>query len=174
MKYRRFYQAGAWYFFTVVMENRNPLLIEHIERLRAAFRMCLSRYPFEIEAIVILPDHLHTIWKLPEGDADFSNRWMVIKHKFSTGLPDGNVNASKTKKREKGIWQRRYWEHWIRDENDLKRHVDYIHYNPVKHGLVTSPDNWEYSSFQRYVKKGLYRKNWGDTEPQTIEGFNIE
>ena len=86
MQYRRFYQSGARYFFTVVTENREPLLIENIERLRAAFRLCLSRYPFEIEAIVVLPDHLHTVWRLPEGDADFSKRWMVIKRKFSAGL----------------------------------------------------------------------------------------
>ncbi len=174
MQYRRLYQAGAWYFFTVVIEKRKPLLVEHIERLRTAFRLCLSRYPFAIEAMVVLPDHLHTLWKLPEGDADFSKRWMVIKRKFSSGLPKGAVNASMTKKREKGIWQRRYWEHLIRDENDLKRHVDYIHYNPVKHGLATKPGDWEFSSFQRYVTKGLYRNDWGDTEPLSIEGIDIE
>ncbi|MBW1941095.1 MAG: transposase [Deltaproteobacteria bacterium] len=112
MEYRRFYQSGARYFFTVVTENRKPILIDNIERLRAAFRLCLSRYPFEIEAIVVLPDHLHTLWKLPEGDADFSRRWMVIKRKFSSALPVGAVNASKAKKREKGIWQRGFWEHW--------------------------------------------------------------
>jgi len=99
MEYRRFYQLGATYFFTVVTENRRPLLIDNIERLRAAFRLCLARYPFEVEAIVILPDHLHTLWKLPESDADFSRRWMVIKRKFSSGLLDGTVNASKVKKK---------------------------------------------------------------------------
>ncbi|MDP2178503.1 REP-associated tyrosine transposase [Methylicorpusculum sp.] len=156
MQYRRFYQAGARYFFTVVTENREPLLIENIERLRAAFRLCLTRYPFEIEAIVVLPDHLHTLWRLPEGDASFSKRWMVIKRKFSAGLPSRVVSDSKTKKREKGVWQRRFWEHCIRDENDWRRHVDYIHFNPVKHGYVAEPQAWLYSSFNDAVSKGWY------------------
>ena len=156
MQYRRFYQSGARYFFTVVTENREPLLIENIERLRAAFRLCLSRYPFEIEAIVVLPDHLHTVWRLPEGDANFSKRWMVIKRKFSAGLPSRVVSDSKTNKREKGVWQRRFWEHCIRDENDWRQHVDYIHFNPVKHGYVSAPQDWLYSSFNQAVSKGWY------------------
>jgi len=156
MQYRRFYQSGARYFFTVVTENREPLLIENIERLRAAFRLCLSRYPFEIEAIVVLPDHLHTVWRLPEGDANFSKRWMVIKRKFSAGLPSRVVSDSKTNKREKGVWQRRFWEHCIRDEHDWRQHVDYIHFNPVKHGYVSAPQDWLYSSFNQAVSKGWY------------------
>ncbi len=156
MKYRRFYQSGAIYFFTVVTEDRKPLLIDNIERLRSAFRLCKDRYPFDIEAIVVLPDHLHTLWKLPEGDKDFSKRWMVIKRKFSSGLPCGTVNASKAKKREKGIWQRRFWEHYIRNEEDWRRHVDYIHFNPVKHGYVSEPQDWPYSSYLQSVRKGWY------------------
>ena len=156
MQYRRLYQPGAHYFFTVVTENREPLLIEHIERLRTAFRLCKSRYPFEIDAIVVLPEHLHTIWRLPENDADFSKRWMVIKRKFSAGLPSRVVSDSKTKKREKGIWQRRFWEHYLRDENDWRRHVDYIHFNPVKHGYVAKPQDWQYSSFNQAIRKGWY------------------
>ncbi len=159
MEYRRFYQSGGWYFFTVVTGNRNPILIDNIERLREAFRLCLSRYPFEIEAIVILPDHLHALWKLPEGDADFSRRWMVIKRKFSSGLSGAVISASKAKKREKGIWQRRFWEHYIRDEEDWRRHVDYIHFNPVKHGYVSEPQNWQYSSYQKAIDKGWYEAN---------------
>ncbi len=158
-QYRRLYQPGAKYFFTVVTELRQPLLIENIERLREAFRLCRERYPFEIEAIVVLPDHLHTVWHLPKGDADFSKRWMVIKRYFSTGFPQANVSQSKIKKREKGIWQRRFWEHHIRDENDWRRHIDYIHFNPVKHGLVNSPQEWEYSSYQRALEKGWYEPN---------------
>lgn len=158
MQYRRFYQPGARYFFTVVTENRVPLLIENIERLRAAFRLCLSRYPFEIEAMVVLPDHLHTLWRLPENDADFSKRWMVIKRKFSAGLPCRVVSDSKTKKREKGIWQRRFWEHYIRDEDDWRRHVDYIHFNPVKHGYVSKPQDWPHSSFNQAIRKGWYEQ----------------
>jgi putative transposase len=156
MHYRRLYQPGARYFFTVVTENREPLLIDHIERLRAAFRLCLSRYPFEIDAIVVLPEHLHTIWRLPDNDADFSKRWMVIKRKFSAGLPSRVVSDSKTKKREKGIWQRRFWEHCIRDEEDWRRHVDYIHFNPVKHGYVSKPQDWPHSSFNQAIRKGWY------------------
>ncbi|KJV05668.1 REP-associated tyrosine transposase [Methylocucumis oryzae] len=156
MQYRRLYQPGARYFFTVVTENRQPILIEHIERLRAAFRLCKSRYPFEIDAIVVLPEHLHTLWRLPENDDDFSKRWMVIKRKFSAGLPSRVISDSKTKKREKGIWQRRFWEHYIRDENDWRQHVDYIHFNPVKHGYVSRPQDWPYSSFNQAVHKGWY------------------
>ena len=159
MEYRRFYQPGARYFFTVVTANRKPLLIDNIARLRAAFKMCMTRYPFEIEAIVVLPDHLHTIWRLPEGDADFSTRWMVIKRQFSSGLPQATVSQSKLKKREKGIWQRRFWEHCIRNEDDWRRHVDYIHFNPVKHGYVSVPNDWLYSSFQQAVEKGWYEPN---------------
>ena len=159
MQYRRVYQSGARYFFTVVTENRQALLIENMERLRAAFRLCMSRYPFEIEAIVVLPDHLHTIWRLPEGDADFSKRWMVIKRKFSAGLQSAVVSDSKLKKREKGIWQRRFWEHCIRNEEDWRRHIDYIHFNPVKHGYVSNPQDWPYSSFNQAVDKGWYAPN---------------
>lgn len=116
----------------------------------------MSRYPFTIEAIVILPDHLHTVWHLPEGDADFSRRWQVIKRKFSAGLEAQNVSASKLKKREKGIWQRRFWEHCLRDETDWQRHIDYVHFNPVKHGLVAHVQDWKYSSYHQAVARGWY------------------
>ncbi|MDC9728221.1 MAG: transposase [Methyloprofundus sp.] len=159
MQYRRFYQPGARYFFTVVTASRKPLLIDHIERLRAAFKQCIARYPFEIEAMVVLPDHLHTIWRLPEGDADFSKRWMVIKRNFSSGLLQGTLSASKLKKREKGIWQRRFWEHCIRNEDDWRKHMDYIHFNPVKHGYTEMPGDWQYSSYQKAVDKGWYEPN---------------
>ncbi len=156
-QYRRLYSPGARYFFTVVTELRKPLLIENIDRLREAFRMCRERHPFKIEAIVILPDHIHTVWQLPEGDEDFSKRWMVIKRYFSSAFPQAKVSRSKIKKREKGIWQRRFWEHQIRDENDWRQHVDYIHFNPVKHGFVNHPQDWQYSSYQRAVEKGWYQ-----------------
>ena len=160
MEYRRQYKKGAYYFFTVVTEKRQPILIGNIDRLREAFRLCISRYPFEIEAIVILRDHLHTIWKLPEGDDDFSLRWMVIKRKFSSGLVSGELNHSKIQKREKGIWQRRFWEHQIRDEKDYEKYFHYIHYNPVKHGIVKYPSEWDYSSFKKFVKRGVYSSSW--------------
>lgn len=160
MDYRRDYQPGARYFFTVVTEGRQPLLIEQVGRLREAFRLCMTRHPFEIDAVVVLPDHLHTVWRLPEGDADFSSRWRIIKRKFSAGLPPGQINPSKHAKREKGIWQRRFWEPVIRDEDDWRRHIDYIHTNPVKHGYVSSPDQWPHGSFRRAVAKGWYPPAW--------------
>ncbi|NOQ63446.1 MAG: transposase [Methyloprofundus sp.] len=159
MQYRRFYQPGARYFFTVVTANRKPLLIENINRLRVAFKTCKERYPFEIDAIVVLPDHLHTLWRLPEGDADFSKRWMVIKRQFSSGLPREDTSASKIKKREKGIWQRRFWEHCIRNEDEWRRYMDYIHFNPVKHGYVNNPADWKHSSFAKAVEQGWYAPN---------------
>ena len=161
MEYRRYYQPGGTYFFTVVTQNRQPLLIEHIDRLRTAFWHCMQRYPFTIEGIVVLPDHLHTIWQLPDKDDNFSIRWMVIKRKFSAGFQTEFVSASKQAKREKGIWQRRFWEHRIRDAEDWRRHLDYIHYNPVKHGYCSIPAAWPYSSFHRAVKQGLYDVDWG-------------
>ncbi len=157
MKYKRYYKPGAKYFFTAVTENRKPILIENIDKLRAAFRVCMTQHPFKIDAIVILPDHLHTIWKLPEGDADFSMRWKSIKRKFSLGLPSGPVSASKAKKREKDIWQRRFWEHYIRNERDWRHYVDYIHFNPVKHSYVTSPEEWPHSSYRQAIGKGWYK-----------------
>ena len=167
MQYRRLYKSGACYFFTVVTENRAPILIDNIDRLRSAFRLCLSRYPFEIEAIVVLPDHLHTLWRLPDGDSDFSKRWMVIKRKFSSGLATADISSSKLKKREKGIWQRRFWEHCIRDEDDWRNHVNYIYFNPVKHGYVDEPQEWLYSSYHKAVRKG-----WHDADKIFIADFD--
>ena len=129
---------GSTFFFTVVIADRSSnLLVEEINRLRQAYRTVQVRRPFETIAVCILPDHIHAIWKLPEGDADFSSRWSLIKSGFSRGLTAQRRSKSKILKREKGIWQRRYWEHAIRDDADLEHHVDYIHFNPVKHGQVT-------------------------------------
>ncbi len=174
MEFRRVRIPGGTYFFTVVTAERRPLLIDNISRLREAFRSVKHRYPFHIKAIVILPDHLHTIWGLPNGDADYSLRWSLIKRRFSIGLPAGRQTASRRSKREKGIWQRRYWEHCIRDENDLRRHLDYIHYNPVKHGFVKRVADWPYSSFGRWVEKGIYPEGWGAEMPSTVEGMELE
>lgn len=160
MNYRRYYQPGGRYFITVVTENRRPILIENIDRLRDAFRLCWSRYPFEVGAMVILPEHLHVLWKLPEGDSDFSKRWMVLKRKFSSGLPSVAVSLSKMKKREKGIWQRRFWEHCVRGDEDWRRIIYYIHNNPRKHGYVSFPEEWPYSSLRYGTHQGWYR-----TEP---------
>lgn len=164
--YRRNFIAGGSFFFTVnLAERRLGLLTDNIDKLRAAFRETRRHHPFEIAAMVVLPDHLHTIWTLPEGDAEFSTRWRLIKSAFSRGLPiDERISPSRASKGERGIWQRRYWEHTIRDDNDFTRHVDYVHINPVKHGLVKRVRDWPYSSFHRMVKLGLYPGDWaGDT-----------
>ncbi|NJO52668.1 MAG: transposase [Leptolyngbyaceae cyanobacterium RM2_2_4] len=174
MEYRRYYQSGGTYFFTVVTEHRQPLLIDHIDQLRAAFWHVMKRYPFIIEGIVILPDHLHTLWHLPDGDSNFSLRWMLIKRKFSAGFKTELVNLSKQAKREKEIWQRRFWEHCIRNEEDWRRHMDYIHYNPVKHGYCSTPAEWQYSSFRRSVKQGLYTADWGNGLIPEITSLNLE
>jgi len=156
-RYRRAKIEGGAFFFTLALANRSSdLLIREINRLRHAYKVVQERLPFETIAICVLPDHLHVLWLLPNGDADFSSRWSLIKSNFSRALPAAKSrSASKITKREKGIWQRRYWEHAIRDNADLERHVDYIHYNPVKHGLVSRVVDWPHSSFHRYVERGL-------------------
>jgi putative transposase len=161
MRYRRAVADGGLFFFTVVTASRRPILIAHFDRLRRAFRSTQARHPFRVEALVVLPDHLHTIWRLPEGDCDYSFRWMVLKRTFSTGLEAGTRTRSERAKREKAIWQRRFWEHRIRDDLDLVRHLDYIHYNPVKHGYCERPAAWPYSTFGRMVMRGIYPADWG-------------
>ena len=132
-----------------------------IDRFRRIYQTVQQRRPFETIAICILPDHIHALWALPKGDADFSTRWNLIKGGFSRGLDPQRRSSSKIAKREKGIWPRRYWEHVIRDDADMKRHIDYIHFNPVKHRHVTSVADWPYSSFHRYVERGLLTADWG-------------
>src|ERR1700730_13520382 len=160
--YRRNFIPGASYFFTVNLADRQvSLLTEHIGALRTAFRETRTRHQFAIEAIVVLPDHLHAIWTLPEGDADFALRWRLIKSTFSRGFVAGERRSpSRAKKGERGIWQRRYWEHTLRDEGDFARHADYIHFNPVKHGHVNRVRDWPYSSFHRMVRFGVYPIDW--------------
>jgi putative transposase len=160
--YRRNFIAGGSFFFTVnLAERRLHLLTEHIDELRNAFRKVRRRHPFTIDAMVVLPDHLHAAWTLPEGDADFATRWQLIKSAFSYSLPAGErISDSRAARAERGIWQRRYWEHTIRDERDFARHVDYIHINPVNHGLVTRVRDWPFSSFHRMVKLGIYPEDW--------------
>jgi putative transposase len=160
--YRRNFLPGASYFFTVNLADRRlRLLTDHIELLRSAFRYTRLRHPFTIEAVVVLPDHLHAIWTLPEGDADFALRWRLIKTVFSRALPRGELlSKSRAGKGERSIWQRRYWEHTLRDEGDFSRHVDYIHFNPVKHGHVAQVQDWPYSSFHRFVRLGIFPEDW--------------
>ncbi len=136
MRYRQANAAGGAYFFTVVLaERKSALLVDRAELLREAIAEVKTHHPFRIIALVVLLDHLHAIWQLPPEDADYPKRWSLIKAKFSRGIPRHEpVRASRAAKRERGIWQRRYWEHQIRDDLDLQAHVDYVHYNPVKHG----------------------------------------
>jgi REP-associated tyrosine transposase len=160
--YRRNFITGGSFFFTVNLADRRlHLLTDHIDGLRAAFRQTRLRHPFTIDAMVVLPDHLHAIWTLPEGDADFAGRWRLIKSTFSRNLPTGeSISQSRLAKGERGVWQRRFWEHTIRDEDDFARHVDYIHINPVKHRLVPRVQDWPHSSFHRMVERGVYPVDW--------------
>ena len=149
------FTPGACYFFTVnLADRRSDSLVRNIATLRRAVALTRARRPFVIDAWVVLPDHLHAVWTLPEGDSDFSTRWAVIKRLFSWHL-DGSetVSASRLARRERGIWQRRFWEHMIRDEADFRVHMDYVHFNPVKHGLVSHPRLWPYSSYHRAVAR---------------------
>jgi REP-associated tyrosine transposase len=169
MRYKRSNTPGATYFFTVVTCERKRMLChgENPHLLKKALETVKDRHPFTIDAIVLLPDHLHCLWTLPPGDDDFSNRWMSVKSAFTRTCNDPLQSApgpSRIMKRERNIWQRRFWEHQIRNDEDRKRHIDYIHYNPVKHGLATSPLAWRFSSFHRYVKEGVYHPEWGAKE----------
>jgi len=170
--YRRYLVEGGNYFFTVVTFQRQPILTaEHARRiLHNSWVEVNKRFPFETIAVCLLPDHLHCIWRLPDEDADFSMRWKEIKRRFTIGYlkqigPGEERNASRQKKHEATVWQRRFWEHSIEDSEDLEIHLDYIHYNPIKHGVVGRAIDWPYSSFARYVKEGIYDVNWvGGTE----------
>lgn len=163
MRYRRADVKGGTYFFTVNLAQRHlRLLSDHVEILREAVKTVKQRHPFHIDAFVVLPDHLHAIWTLPPDDADFATRWMLIKSGFSRRVAiNERRSASRISKGERGIWQRRYWEHLIRDDADFERHVDYIHYNPVKHGHVSQASEWPYSSIHRYIKAGVIANDWG-------------
>jgi putative transposase len=170
-RYRRAKIEGGVFFFTAALADRtSDLLVRHVDRLRRMYGSVQERHPFETIAICILPDHVHAIWSLPAGDADFSLRWSLIKSAFSRGLSHEVLRTpSKIAKREKGLWQRRYWEHVIRDDADLARHVDYIHYNPVKHEYVSQVRDWPHSSFHRYVARGILPSDWGG-EARDITG----
>lgn len=166
--YRRSHVPGGTFFFTVVTHQRRRLF--HIERNRLllgnVIRECQAKWPFEINAIVLLPDHLHALWTLPRGDSNYSAQWSVIKKTFTlkflaSGGRDARVSAAKRREHRRGVWQRRFWEHTIEDEDDFQIHFDYIHYNPVKHKLVRCPGDWEPSSFHRWVTAGVYPKGWG-------------
>lgn len=176
--YRRARVPGATYFFTVVTMDRRPILTGFNSRamLREAITEVQANYPFTIEAWVLLPDHLHCVWTLPENDYDFSKRWGMIKAGFTKRVRNHFHNQelwSKSRRRhgESTIWQRRFWEHQIRNDRDYRQHVEYIHYNPIKHGLVNGLNDYPYSTFHRYVMQGLYPKDWGDEIEQPLGDF---
>jgi len=170
MNYRRSRLAGGTHFFTVVTANRAPILTKPaaVQCLRTTFRHVIHRYPFTIDAIVIMPDHIHCIWSLPEGDSNYPTRWRLIKTGVTKSL--GTPPAAQT---PTSPWQKRYWEHTIRDQKDFNRHVDYIHFNPVKHGYVDRAIDWPYSSFHRFVKEGILAVDWGIDEAM-LEGVGNE
>ncbi|MCF8212232.1 MAG: transposase [Rhodoferax sp.] len=161
--YRRNRAAGGTYFFTVTLADRRArVLVEQVDVLRGVFRAVRRARPFEVVAMVVLPEHLHALWTLPAGDADYSGRWQAIKAGFTRHLrTSGVVNLVPNDKGEVALWQRRFWEHTVRDETDLANHINYIHFNPVKHGLVEQVKDWPWSSFHRYVRQGLLPEDWG-------------
>jgi putative transposase len=163
--YRRaFVPGGTWFFTVTVLDRRSRLLTDQIHLLRESIRATRARYPFVIDAMVILPDHIHAIWTLPEDQADFSMRWRLIKARFARGLlPLEHRSDVRQRRGERGIWQRRFWEHLIRNDADYARHVEYCYYNPVKHGLVASVSDWLHSSFHRDVEEGIVPADWGGT-----------
>jgi putative transposase len=163
--YRRYRVPGGTYFFTVNLLERYPndLLVRQIDLLRTVVRHVRAKRPFHIDAWVVLPDHLHAVWTLPPGDDDFTNRWRLIKQSFCKGLPPTERRSKvRIARGERGIWQRRFWEHAIRDEEDYVAHVDYCHINPVKHGYVQRVADWPHSTFHRYVERGVYSLAWAN------------
>ena len=161
--YRRAWHPGGTYFFTVNLLQRhgNDLLTQHVDVLREVVRSVRKRHPFRIHGWVVLPDHLHCVIELPPQDADFATRWRLIKTGFSKALPrTERLSKVRAARGERGIWQRRYWEHLIRDEADFRAHMDYVHINPLKHGLVKRVADWPYSTFHRLVAEGIYPRDW--------------
>jgi putative transposase len=169
--YRRSRLPGATYFFTVnLFDRRSDLLVTHIDALREAVRKVRRRSPFGIDAWVVLPDHMHCLWTLPDGDCDFSARWRAIKTAFSKSLPNIEQRSPVMIRRgERGIWQRRYWEHTIRDDRDYAVHMDYIHFNPVKHGFVERLEDWPFSSFHRSLAQEVYLAEWLNSDAAPFE-----
>ncbi|GAB6141536.1 transposase [Methylosoma difficile] len=179
--YRRCYVPGGSYFFTVVTERRAAILANDVARdcLRHAIRHCQQQLPFRVDALVMMPDHVHSIWTLPADSCDYSKRWGIIKKHFTQswlvlGGAEQAVTASNLLHRRRGVWQRRFWEHALRDERDYQNHFDYLHFNPVKHGLVKRVQDWPYSSFHRWVGQGAYPVNWGMAGEEFVELSKIE
>jgi putative transposase len=167
MEYRRARTSGGTYFFTVVTHNRRKFLCDpdNVVLLRSVIKNVMLLHPFIINAMVVMPDHIHALWTLPDDDNNYSIRWSLIKSGFTRSCDDnckGVLSSSCIARKRQAVWQNRFWEHEIRDDLDFVNHVEYIHYNPVKHGLVKRSLDWEYSSFHQYVKNGLYSSDWGN------------
>jgi putative transposase len=169
--YRRaFVPGGCWFFTATLLDRRSSLLTDQIHVLRDATRRTQARFPFDIDAMVVLPDHIHAVWTLPAGDSDFSMRWRLIKAQVAKAIPKHErLSPVRRSRGERGIWQRRFWEHLIRDERDYSRHVEYCYINPMKHGLVSSVRDWPFSSFHRDVRGGLFPEDWAGTIEQEGE-----
>jgi len=170
--YRRARVPGGTYFFTVTLADRRAeTLITHVDALRTAFRLTRHEHPFDIDAVVVMPEHLHTIWTLPDGDDDYATRWQLIKSRFTRALALAGESFPIRADGKRALWQPRYWEHVIRNQDDLRRHVDYIHYNPVKHGHVSRVCDWRHSSFHAYVRRGWLPLDWGGDACADEYGF---
>jgi len=174
MRYRRMTIAGASYFFTVVTYRRQPLFAETqaVGLLQTAIQQIQERRPFVLEAQAVLPDHIHALWTLPDGDSNYPTRWRLIKEAFTRAYALDHRLPSRDKGRvargERTVWQRRYWEHLIRDDCDFSAHVEYIHFNPVRHGLASAPRDWPHSTFLDWVARGLYDPMWGSQQPPAL------
>jgi putative transposase len=172
VNYRRNFVPGGTFFFTVTLaDRRSTILVDHVDLLRHAFRTTRHERPFTIDAIAILPEHLHVILTLPPDDADFSARWRRIKGLFASALLESSMDLPRRPNGDLALWQRRFWEHTIRDESDFARHVDYIHFNPIKHALVQRVRDWPHSSFHRYVREGLLPDDWAGDMAGSEGGF---
>ena len=172
--YRRAWQPGGTWFFTVALLERhnNTLLVQYVDTLREAIAHTKTEHPFVIHGWVVLPEHMHCIIELPPDDTNFSLRWRLIKARFSRAIPKIERRSTTRQRRgERGIWQRRFWEHLIRDQEDFDAHMDYIHFNPVKHGLVSSVANWPFSTFHHLVKTGVYPADWAGNDVESLGEF---
>ena len=171
MRYRRASTPGATYFFTLnTVDRSGQLLTEHVDALRESFRSVRRSRPFVLDAICVLPEHVHLLMTLPSEDADFATRVMLIKQGFSRRVPAGErISTSRTSRGERGLWQRRYWEHLIRDDTDFERHVDYIHFNPVKHGWAQRAADWPHSSIRRFIREGVIDAAWASVGGMEID-----
>jgi REP-associated tyrosine transposase len=172
VRYRRNLIEGGTFFLTATLADRtSSALTDYIALLRRAFRLTRREHPFTIDAVVVLPDHMHIIMTLPPEDANFPIRLSLIKRRFTGAIAKTGAKIARHPNREAALWQRRYWEHTIRDDVDFERHVDYVHFNPVKHGHVTRVSDWPYSSFHRFVQRGILPEDWAGDSSQTYASF---